>query len=352
MSLRPGWEPEKVNLSVLSGRGGLGDSLARLPAFRYMHDNFPHVSATVYVQDGWLDIVRYLLPETPRRCYKALSEAPYYMPKPFVEFNQERVTSLFMHLTDQAFVMLMDMLPPSCEAAAYAKALLVSMDVISKTAHDLLYATLIYPKIIVFTTDYTARARQWPAVHINALAVKCREAGLTPVLLGTIESIPSGVKDDPIQPRQADGLKANLFIDLRNKTTLIEALGVMQRAKAVVGVDNGLLHLAHCTDVPVVMGFTTLKSEHRVPVRAFNWDHHWRQDGYTIEAAAREAGLTETIESLVPCAGCQSRGWHIQKDAAGKPVDWRKCVFDDYACTLTLTADRFWDKLKELGVVS
>jgi len=72
------------------------------------------------------------------------------------------------------------------------------------------------------------------------------------------------------------------------------------------------------------MGFTTLLPEHRLPVR--------------------EAGLTEVLEAQVPCNGCQSRGFAINHD-------WRKCIFDDYACTLTLTAERFFEKLKILGVV-
>lgn len=346
MKLREGWTPPTTKLNIVMGRGGLGDAIARLPALRYMEEHYTHVEACCYVQDGWLDLVRYLLPASNRRHYKRLSECPYYLSSPKAEFDEERLTTLNLHLTDHAFLMMMEMLPPSREARAYPRARSVEFfgDQLGESENERL------AKAVVFTTDYTAPSRQWPAVHINTLALKVRGAGLTPVLIGTTEPIPSGVEHDPIRPRTDGGIKSDLFIDLRNKTTLIEALGVMQRARAVVGVDNGLLHLAHCTDVPVVVAYTTLDPTHRLPVRQMT-----KANGEPVlpgcHDSGRAAALTRVIEPLVPCKGCQSRGWNIQKDVLGRPIDWRKCLFDDYACTLTLTADRFYKALQELKVV-
>lgn len=333
--LREEWTPPAVHLNVISAQGGLGDTLARLPAFRYMHDEFPHVSSTLYIQDGWLELVKFLLPETGRRTYRSYSEARHGMKKPMIVFEKDRLTTLNLHLTDHAFLILMDMLPPSQEAKAYIKAPPVELHPNSDEALD--------TEMVIFTTDYTAPSRQWPAVHINTLAKKVIEAGLTPVLLGTTEPIPTGAEADDIIPRQTSGIDASRFIDLRNKTTLIEALGIIQRAKAVVGADNGLLHLAHCTDTPVVMGFTSLKPEHRIPVRLKPW-RNALEAGLIGSDLARGAQLTKTVEARVPCKGCQSRGFAINHD-------WRTCLFDDYICTLTLTAERFWEKLKELKVV-
>lgn len=342
MSLRPGWYPPPVHMNIISGRGGLGDTIARLPAFRYMHDTYEHVSATIYVQDGFYDLVQFLLPSTPRRSYRKLSEASWALKKPVIEFDMERLTTLHKHLTEHAFDILMDMSPPSHEVMAYPSAPFVLLDDMPP-GYKLKQKTFV-----VFTTDHTAPAREWLPVHINTLAKKIREAGLTPVLLGRTEPIPTGVEDDPIIPRQAE-LNADLFVDLRNKTTLIQALGIMQRAKAVVGIDNGLLHLAHCTDVPVVMGFTTLKPEHRVPVRlgpeTFTLPR--APDTTPVWRMRRAARRTKVLEAQVPCAGCQSRGFAIN-------TDWRECVMPEnrYACLLTLTADRFYESLKQLGVVT
>lgn len=335
MSLRPGWSPPATHLNIISGRGGLGDQIARLPAYRYMLETYSHVSATIWVQDYFIDLAEYLLPQSPRLTWRKLSEAPWTMAKPIVEFDMDRITTLHSHLTRHAFAMLLEDLNPSQEMLAYPKANFVShFDSYRKEFAEV----VIKGNAVVFTTDYTALARQWPAVHINTLAKKVREAGLTPVLLGTTNTLTTGVPGDDIQAKENTGIKGTLFVDLRNKTTLVEALAVMQRAKAVVGVDNGLLHLAHCTNTPVVMGFTTLSPEHRVPVR-FPYS--------LLSDKARGAQLTKALEAQVPCKGCQSRGFAIN-------TDWRECVMPEsrYACTLTLTADRYMHALKELDVIS
>lgn len=294
-----------------------------------MIENFRHISATIHVQDYFLELGRYLLPEGPRLKFSPLSQAKLTMQKPMITFDMERLTTLNMHLTTNAFLMLMDMVPPDTVSMQYPVA--------PRSALPQRLCEL-GPEVVVITSDYTALSRQWPSVHINTLARRLRAQGLTPVLLGRSKRIETGIDKDPIIPVTNAGVDASLFVDLRDKTSLIEALGVMQRAKAVVGVDNGLLHLAHCTDVPIVYGFTTLLPQHRVPFR--------KQYLYSAENTSTwraEHGLTEVLEAQVPCGGCQSRGFAVNND-------WRTCLFGDYACTLTLTADRFMTSLKKLGV--
>ncbi len=312
--MRPGFNPPQAHLNVISSHGGLGDAIARLPAFRYVNREFKHVSQTVYVQDPWLDLCRFLLPESDRLQFKALSTAAFFIKDPVVDFGADRLSSLRLHLTEHAFLIMTDSLSESIREYEYPLASLVP-----ETAE----MTVTSP-YVCFTTDSTAPARAWPVGHINGLATRLREQGLACVLLGRSTPIPAG--DGVISPKAADGIDTSLFIDLRDKTSLIEALGVMQRSKAVVGVDNGLLHLACCTNVPVVIGYTSLKARHRVPFRKVN--------------------LTQFIEAAVPCGGCQSRGDFINHD-------WKYCIpeYNDYACTLTMTADKFYKCLQDLHVV-
>jgi hypothetical protein len=72
------------------------------------------------------------------------------------------------------------------------------------------------------------------------------------------------------------------------------------------------------------MALTSLIPEHRVPYR--------------------KEGRTEVIVPTLPCGGCQSKGFAVN-------MDWRRCIFDDYACTLELTANRFFERLEKLGAV-
>lgn len=306
-----------LTYTVLCNQGGLGDTLARLPALRYILEAYAHASLHVYVQDGWYDLVRYLLPPGLRLKYSLLSTRPAKLASPWVEFDKDRLSSLALNLTTHAFLTLIDQLPPTAESAWYPQA--------RSIAHEERY--IIPPRpYVVFTTDYTAPSRAWPSSASNELADLLRQRGINRVLLGAKGPISVGDKDGAaIHPKLAEGLLVNRFIDLRGHTTLIEALRVMQRAEAVIGLDNGLLHLAHCTSTPVVAGYSTLSPQHRVP--------------------GRPVGTTLVIEPTSECRGCQSKGFFDPDH------DYRLCKLGTYECLPTLSAERYWTCFKELGVV-
>jgi hypothetical protein len=259
-TLRDSWQPPAVNLKVISSHGGLGDQIARLPAYRHVLLTYPHVNLMIYVQDYFLDLAEYLMPGENRLKWRALSTKPEKLEGPIVDFDPQRISSKHLHLTQQAFLMLTDSL-----ADIYGET--TKWTVLSLNSGTNIYLSDIENGVI-FTPAYTAESRKWLGCHVNGLAKRVRDAGFTPVLLADIDPINTGVEGDPIIGRLPDDLDRSLFLDLTNRTTLIEALGIIQRSKAVVGVDNGLLHLAHCTDVPVVYGFSTLSPEHRLPVRS------------------------------------------------------------------------------------
>jgi ADP-heptose:LPS heptosyltransferase len=56
-------------------------------------------------------------------------------------------------------------------------------------------------------------------------------------------------------------------IDLRDASPLLESLKIINYAKFIVGVDNGLFHLAGLTQTPIVAGYTTVAPELRMPYR-------------------------------------------------------------------------------------
>lgn len=328
--MRESWSPPATHLNIMCTQGGMGDLIARIPAIKHL-ETYPHIAATVYWQDYFIDLARYLLPESKRLKHKVISESTWEMPKPVIEFDQERLTSLQLHLTDQAFLMIFDQLPPTPESRFYPQAPLVtkSLGVVDMTIDEWLIDCSSERKpYIVFTVGYTSNTRKWPSAFINGLAKSVRAQGLTPVLLGTTKKLNVGLEGDYIKAGVDEEIDRSLFVDLVDRTSLIECLGIIQRSKAVIGVDNGLLHLAACTNVPIVAGYTTLNPKHRVPVRP--------------------EGQTEVVCSDVPCINskphCQSEGFAINQD-------WRECIFGDYACTLTMSASRFESALKRLGVL-
>lgn len=316
--MREGFQAKPVTLNIINTNGGLGDLIARLPAMRYMHDNYRHVSQVIWTPDYATDLLRYLLPNTDRLRHERYSRCPHSVSKPYIEFSAERLSTLHLHLTTHAFLILMNQIPESTKDMEYPYADPVRF--IEPSSVDQGLKILDKNETIIFTTDYTSAVRSWPAYEINALAKLVRAKGIQPVLLGK----PGETMGGSGVAESTDGIDGSLFVDLRGKTTLIEALGVIQRSKAVVGVDNGLMHLAACTDVPIVGGYTTLDPRHRVPVRPY--------------------GSFKAIPAAVPCGGCQSKGFAIN-------MDWRQCLFQDRACTMTMTHDKFYLGLQELGVL-
>lgn len=308
--LREGFQARPAHIRLISNYGGLGDMIARLPAIKYAIETYTHLSIDVYWQDYCLDLMKLLLPETDRLKHYKASEAKYFGPGALVTFDPNRVTSLGLHLTDVAFLILMDRLPPDDKAKRYPQAPLIKSELAPKEPY------------IVFTTAYTAKVREWPFKEVNSLAKRCKEQGYTPVLLGSTkpQEIGNGAL---IKGNIDDQVDKGLFLDLTNQTTLTEALGIIQKGSAVLGVDNGLLHLAHCTSTPVVMGFTSVEARLRLP--------------------SRPQGKTLTIEAAVDCYGCQSKCNFIM-------FDFKKCIFADYLCTTTMTSDRFETALKMISI--
>jgi ADP-heptose:LPS heptosyltransferase len=290
----------KAHISVLSDHGGMGDQILRIPAIRTCLEQHPHVSLDVYWQDYFVDLAKYLYSHE-RLTHKKLSVGKANPPaKPVVDFNPERVSPLSLHLTDQAFLILMDRLPKEPREAALLQAPAYHTD---KTPNE---------PYVVITATATAAAREWPAIHVNELARRIRNLGYLPVLLGDTSVIKAG--DGVIKGTLSPQIDRSLFHDLVDKTTLFEALGVMQNAECIMGVDNGLLHLAHCTDRPVVMGFTSVEARLRLPTRP--------------------KGQTVAIEGETPDYGIQSKFFAVN-------MDFRSSILPGNPCTLTMRPERF-----------
>ena len=100
----------------------------------------------------------------------------------------------------------------------------------------------------------------------------------------------------------------------------------MGGAEVVVGLDNGLLHLAACTPVKIVAGYTTVKPAHRMPYRV-------GELGYKVWPVVPDLALK--------CRYCQSKAGFVYK------FDFRSCYYGDYECTINLSADKYIKKIGE-----
>ncbi len=180
-------------------------------------------------------------------------------------------------------------------------------------------------KYICIPTGAMTPSRFLSGDHINPLTAHIKEAGFTPVFLG------KKTATDTIKAVFADDINYEIGMDLREQTDVLGAAAIMHHSAGVVGLDNGLLHLAACTDAPVLFGYSIAGPDQRQPRR--NWSSTWN--------------FSVSPEELA-CANCQS---HL-KVVLGHT--FHKCLYGDNRCIdiLFLEKQQLWkDALTECFVL-
>lgn len=314
--LREGFGFQPTKLNVCSNYGGLGDMIARLPVIKYMNEKYPHVDLTVYWHDYFLELAEYLYPSRKGLKHSKISEMPDESDVPLVDFNAKRLTSLGLHLVDHASLIVLDRLLP-----------VTAKEYIQTQPKWSTYDLKDRP-YVVLTTGFTAEVRKWPSVEVNKIAKRLKDQGYQVFFLGEVRPQSVG-NNNKIQARFDEDIDFSVGKNLLGKTSLIQALEIIGSLQCVcvMGVDNGLLHLASCTKTPVIWGFTTVEHQYRMPV-------NWAELGHRYVQAS-------------DCYGCQSR-------LIGVKHDFRECMFRDRKCTTEMTAEAFlseFDLMRRRGYV-
>ena len=146
----------------------------------------------------------------------------------------------------------------------------------------------------------TWASKAWPAAHFRALVAEARAEGLDSVILGT--------------PNEADlcaEVAGGQALDLSGKTSLKEAAAWLRGARAAVGNDSGLSHLAAACGTPIVALYGATDPGGSAP---------W---GPRALALKREG---------IPCAPCF------------KP----HCTVDGHPCLAGILPGEVWARVQEL----
>lgn len=303
---------EKIN--ILLDDGGLGDQICRMSAIRHMHDHNLHCTFYVWVPDYFVDLARHLAPDITIGSFTD-AKTKYDATIPGRQTNVKNIHNLACHLVDHAFHVL------ACrEVDIYHKNYL-QLSTKGIYVHDF----KLPEKYVVITTGFTANVREMIPSVVNELSDYILKKGYTPVFLGS-KQVPTGA-EHVIEGTFKEEIDYCKGISLIDKTTLLQTGRIISESAAIVGLDNGLLHLAGCTKVPIVMGFTTVKPEHRVPYR--NSELGWNV--YPVVPP-------ETLK----CRFCQSN-WDFLYDH-----DFRECFYRDTMCKFLLTSDRYIEKLEQI----
>lgn len=316
------FKPQTKTINVMLLDGGLGDHIASLVAVKYTLHRYPWVTPLVWVPDYLEGLAVHLLGESVFVKPFANLRGLYQPNRPTKSTKWDGITSpMKTHLLDYAFMKLCDE-NPSIEHKNYLQ---LDLDRIS-------ILDFVLPKdYVVLTTGYTAEVREFLPKHINEIAKYLVQRNITPVFLGQTQT--NTGTGHTIKGTFKEDTDFSLGINLIDKTNLLQAGKIMAKAKAVLGVDNGLMHLAGCTDVPIIGGFTTVHPMHRMPVRN-------NQLGYNFYSVIPHELLT--------CRFCQSNTNFLYGH------DYRECWFkerkltDRILCVEQMTSGAFIDHLETI----
>lgn len=319
-------KPQKSQPLVIAfDDGGLGDSIARLPAIPYILTYYPHIDLTLVVQSYFKSIAKRSLPKSRKLRVIDFDEAKNLPQMPVKSFQHTGFyNNLSTHLTDHAFRILISQDVP-IEHRNYLPI---------KTSGISVKRFGLPEKYVVIPTGYTAKVREMRPEVVNGITTYLVEKGYTPVFLGKKEAaagITASGEVAKIEATFSDEIDFSIGIDLRDKTTILETVKIIGESSAICGLDNGLLHIAGCTDVPIVGGFTTVDPNHRMPYRNGKLG-----DGFYPVILSDEE---------LACNFCQSR---CSLTIKHPNKDFRYCIYDDYECTKLLTAEKYIEQLDKL----
>ncbi len=162
-----------------------------------------------------------------------------------------------------------------------------------------------------------------PEATIRAVTAFILSRGYTPVFIGREKAL-CGFKDFAIKAAVINSYYSQ-GINLINQTDTLEAAAVIAGAKAIVGLDSGLIHVAGFTDTEIVAGYTLVDPIHVAPIR---------NGSQTYKFHAVEPGLD------VPNRYFQTTDHFYTGDYRTFP-GWERVVAD-------MTPDKFIDKLTKL----
>lgn len=301
--------PKTVNLVLMNG--GVGDHIGgSLIAINYMVKRYPWITFLIWMPDFLVDFAKNVLPSHVSIAgYSGMECNGYDRDLPTKTTEWDGITSpMKIHQVDYAFLKLCDELPDD----TLKNSLKVNLLPIRIKQFNL------PNKYVVITTGYTAEVREFSADSVYTLISYVKSKGYTPVFLGQEQTATGAAHIIQGTFNQGDNYK--LGINLCNRTTLLEAAKIMAGAKAVIGVDNGLLHLAACTDTAIIAGYTTVKPEARVPYRMGMKGTAW----YPVVPG----------EDLA-CRFCQSNTNFLYD------VSYTACFEKDLRCVKQMTAEKF-----------
>lgn len=301
------FRPGKVSRHVANfgiTQGGLGDYICYISVLRWIAENFPHIDGRIYAIEWFHELAENVMkPFLDRwRIYPRESLTQDKLKRPTFVPHQFPINRIGANAIDLAFIYYMSM-TPAPKDCYYAKLDLTQIESLGEPASP--YA--------VMTPAASNGPKTMTAKAFNGIKDYLLKRGITPMFLGKRDI------DAKRKVSVCDDYDFSGGVDLTEQTTLLQAAALISKAKLVIGLDNGLLHLAAMTDVPIIYGYTLSSVEHTKP--------------------RRKSGIIHDIfpdPNVLTCTFCQSKMRMMGK------IEFARCAYDDNLCTEILGDPTPW----------
>lgn len=293
---RPGTQLESRPINFIVHNGGIGDYINFCAALKWVQKENPHVIGRIWVSPPFKEVMEYLFAGDKRwsvhdrKLFEKEYEANTLIASP--NRGQQLINPTGAHLMDLGWFYYAQTaaIPPEYNY-------LPEIDYVSGKDWAL------PEQYAIFTPGATAMNRVFPPKAFNELVKYTASLGITPVFLGKRDI------NEIYKANFHEEYDLSLGLDLREQTTLLEAIEIMRDAKFVIGIDNGLLHLAGTTSVPIIFGHNISPVEHR-RIR--------RRNGLTVDISLTEKQLQ--------CIGCQAKMRFVYRQR------FSRCIYGDNLC--------------------
>lgn len=292
--------PRPVNFILTLG--GIGDYIAWCSSILWIAKTHPQVHGNVYCAPYFMEFVQNIIKPFPHWQTHPNStfdvennKFPTYYP------TDRPINGTGCHPLDLGFIYFANMNPPPKEDNFYP--ILDLSDTLPP---------LTTKNTAIVTPGSTYPNRTLPAKTFNAINTHLLAKGIIPIALGKSQVGSRAINFE-------NDYDFSNIVDLRDKTTLLQAAKIISNSKLIIGLDNGLLHLAACTTTPIIFGYNIASPEHRRPRR---------KQGDIYEIYPDTQKLT--------CTFCQSKMRFMFTH------DFSKCMYEDMKCLEMLSDPKPW----------
>lgn len=311
--------PGIKSINCLISDGGMGDLVCSLVAVDYIIRNYPWMNLLVWVPDYMLDFAKDVLPEKAIVRNYTDAKKKYDDKRGAISTQWTgRHTPMRVHPVDYAFHIMVD------EHVEFSK-----KNYLKFTGDKVDISKFNLPeKYVVIGVGSVFKVKEMPVDTTNGIAKYCNEKGYTPVFVGKEESEVGAGPNKGIKVANIAKVDYSLGINLVNQTNLMELAKIIQGAKAYVGMDGGNVHIAGCTNTPIVVGYTFIDGKkHNVPIR----NNILGYNSFVVEP-----------DDSLKCRFCQTKMNFVYNH------HYPDCYYRDFACLKHMTPERFNAHLEKI----